>query len=106
MKVKAPTGSNLRKAYKEGCSDVKKTLELLYPDFFKKEETFKRGERIMVDKYECIIAVLPDTKKHLIVDLRDGCHWGGTFKPKDFTKISKKELESSMVTNCKIDKLS
>lgn len=36
--MKAPSTKNIKEAYDNGCSDVKKTLEYLYPEL--KEKTF------------------------------------------------------------------
>lgn len=102
------TEDSLQKAHDNGCSDVKKVLENMYPDFFEKEvETFRRGERISVDGHECIIAVVPNSgnKEFTIVDLRDGCHWGDSFKVKDYVKILITEMSSSISTCCTIKKI-
>lgn len=70
MKVKAPTKETLQKAHDEGCSDVKKVLENMYPDFFKKGNAMEmilaefgnmltNGEEVSIEK-ECIKIRLPN----------------------------------------------
>ena len=71
MKLKAITPENLQKAYDEGCSDVKKVLENLHPDYFEKEETYKQGDRLMYDGDEYIVASC-ESDKVVAISLRNG----------------------------------
>jgi len=108
MKIKDPkklTGEALTKAHSEGCSDTKKVLENLYPDFFEKKETYKRGEMIRVDGSAAIIASIGSPLMHLIISLSDGGHWGEPFTVKNSSKITHKELTSELIDEYKIEKL-
>jgi len=91
-KLKPLTSENLQKAYDEGCSDTKKVLENLHPDFFKGEETYRIGNRLDIEGGEYLICRI-DPKNHLaLIALDDGNSWNGNFKVKDDCSITHKEL--------------
>lgn len=92
------TGKNLQAAYDNGCSDVKKTLELLHPDFFEKEETCEIGDRFMIYGKEYILSNSGEVKKVILVCLEDGISRSGLKTVKNINNIKKKELSSAMTS--------
>lgn len=93
MKVKAPNAENLQKSWDDGCSDVRKVLENLYPDFFEKEETYSIGDRVTISGHDCIIAT-PGFKEVLFILLSDGNRYCDTLRVTDVNAITIKEIKS------------
>lgn len=64
------TKENVKKAWGEGCEDVKRTLERLFPDVFEEKQEFKVGDIVKLarDTHNRtinglgIIKVLPDNQ--------------------------------------------
>lgn len=80
---------DLKKAYKEGCSDVKKVLKNLFPDAELEEKTYSAGDRIRRlndGGSDFIIGALADD--HIVlIQLSNGNRWGDPMRVDNHDKI-------------------
>lgn len=98
---KAPTGEHLQNTWDEGCSDTRKVLENMYPDFFEKEEEiYRRGSRLEIGGNECIVAALGE-KKHVVICLSDGTRHGEPFHTEDWHRITDSEIKKAVSSEFK-----
>ncbi len=102
MKVKTITPENLQKAWDEGCSDVKKVLENLYPDFFEKNEVYQSGDRFEIWGTEYILAIADrrgtkNKNEMVLINLKDGCRAESRSFTVEFSSMAThKEIQNNL----------
>ena len=89
--VKQVNAENLQKAWDEGCSNVKKVLENLYPDFFETGEIYKGGDQLKVNGNNYLLAYISEGNggrdKCSLIRIDNGCQYRSTFEVEDIIYI-------------------
>lgn len=100
-KVPKLSAKSLQKAWDEGCSDTKKVLENLYPNFFEKEETYSIGDRFIIEDNEFILGYTGDVDGSdtvTFIDIETGVRFWGAFRTDNISDITTSEIKKLLCT--------